>query len=71
MLGGSYDLSTATEGSRDSHTSLKAENKSHGLSLTTLRSHSSVFHAGVIGQGLRNIDKSLLLTKVCAETLYF
>ncbi|XP_060557502.1 integrator complex subunit 5-like [Ruditapes philippinarum] len=63
LLGGKTDLGTATSGSRDSHTSLRAENKKHGVSLTTLRSHSSVFHAGVIGHGLRAKTKLHTLSK--------
>ncbi|KAL4237625.1 Integrator complex subunit 5 [Mactra antiquata] len=63
LFGGKSDLGTATSGSRDSHTSLRVENKKHGLSLTTLRSHSSVFHAGVIGQGLRAKSKLNVLSK--------
>ncbi|KAK3087666.1 hypothetical protein FSP39_008920 [Pinctada imbricata] len=44
------------------NTSLFDENRQHGMSLTLPRSHSSVFHAGVIGQGLRRTTRKILLT---------
>ena len=43
------------------------ENRKHGLSLTLPRSHSSVFHAGVIGQGLRKTDRKILLSHVSLQ----
>ncbi|KAJ8321200.1 hypothetical protein KUTeg_001242 [Tegillarca granosa] len=43
--------------------SLLEENKKHGLTLTLPRSHSSVFHAGVIGGGLRPRINMTKMTK--------
>ncbi|KAL3871772.1 hypothetical protein ACJMK2_039750 [Sinanodonta woodiana] len=48
---------------KDESKYLAEENKSHGTALTLLRSHSSVFHAGVIGQGLRTPVSRLNLGK--------
>ncbi|WAR31568.1 INT5-like protein [Mya arenaria] len=48
LLGGKHELEVCRSGTRDASVSLREENTKHGLSLTTLRSHSSVFHAGVI-----------------------
>ena len=51
-------------GTHDAHTSLLHENKKHGLSLTLQRSHSSVFHAGVVGEGLRREAKKHVYSQV-------
>ena len=44
--------------------SLLAENRKNALSLTLSRSHSSVFHAGVIGQGLKRKSPTEFLSRV-------
>lgn len=64
LLGGKIDIETSRVGTHDSHTSLLHENKKHGLSLTIQRSHSSVFHAGVIGEGLRRGEKQHVYLQV-------
>lgn len=64
LLGGKLELEVSKTGTRDSTVSLLAENKKHGVSLATLRSHSTVFHAGVIGQGLRKRSRTGLVSKV-------
>ncbi|XP_052787896.1 integrator complex subunit 5-like [Mya arenaria] len=61
LLGGKHELEVCRSGTRDASVSLREENTKHGLSLTTLRSHSSVFHAGVIGQGLRHAQSQQIL----------
>ncbi|XP_052267414.1 integrator complex subunit 5-like [Dreissena polymorpha] len=73
LLGGKHDLEVSKSGSRDSTVSLRQENKKHGLSLTMLRSHSTVFHAGVIGQGLREKSNVEVLHKeiLSRNQLYF
>ncbi|XP_071154916.1 integrator complex subunit 5-like [Mytilus edulis] len=52
LFGGKIDPSSLAS-EKDTYTKLKEENMKHGLSLTLPRSHSSVFHAGVIGKGLK------------------
>ena len=52
---------------KEEEASLFEENRKHGLSLTLPRSHSSVFHAGVIGQGLRKTDRKILLSNVSSQ----
>ena len=64
LFGGKTDVGMSKTGTHDAHTSLLQENKKHGLSLTLQRSHSSVFHAGVIGEGLRREGKRHVFSQV-------
>ena len=64
LLGGKHDLEVSRSGSRDASVSLREENSKHGTSLTMLRSHSSVFHAGVIGHGLRISEPGANISQV-------
>ncbi|ESO83763.1 hypothetical protein LOTGIDRAFT_236428 [Lottia gigantea] len=55
--------SPETKPSTAEMTSLLQENRLHGTSLTLSRSHSSVFHAGIIGQGLKKRENITMLPK--------
>ena len=52
LFGAKIDPSSLVS-DKDKYIPLSEENRKHGLTLTLPRSHSSVFHAGVIGKGLK------------------
>jgi hypothetical protein len=52
LFGAKIDPSTLTS-KEDKYVNLNEENRKQGLTMTLPRSNSSVFHAGVIGKGLK------------------
>ncbi|XP_064616946.1 integrator complex subunit 5-like [Liolophura sinensis] len=62
LFGGKIDLTTA-KAPAPSPVSLFEENCKHGVSMTLPQSHSSVFHAGIIGRGLKPREKPSSFSK--------
>ena len=58
-------VSSSSDDEKKFQQPLQDGNKKHAMSVIVPRMHSTVFHAGVIGQGLKPLPQPSPFTKVC------